>query len=120
MRRLIPILFILFAVINGYSDSTQVILNLQDSPPTGIPRIIIGSFLVASAAASLAGAIYVITDYTNPNKDFGCTGRGSDEGLMMATATWAVVGSVMGTILIKKGIKNRKIYLEWKLGQNKK
>jgi hypothetical protein len=40
--------------------------------------------------------------------------------MILATATWAVAGSVVGTIFINQGIKNRKYYLEWKLRQTPK
>jgi hypothetical protein len=77
MKKIIIILFILFT--SGYSDSTRIFQDQKDPPQPGIIRIIAGTFLIATAAVSLAGSIYEYNDYRNPNKDFGCTGRGSDQ-----------------------------------------
>lgn len=116
---LIP--FVLFLVVsNGFSDSTQINLNLKEKPASGTPRIIIGSAIVLSSLVSLAGGIYEIYDYNKQKREhiLGCTGEGSHESMIMATSTWFIAGGIFGTILINKGIKNRRIYLKWKLDQN--
>jgi hypothetical protein len=116
MKKLIPILFILFAVSNGYSDSTQINSNLSEPPPAGTKQIVIGSGLYAASTVGLIAAIYFYEESIKPNRPKSCTY--SPEEFIMESAFVSIACAVTGTIIIHRGIKKRRIYLEWKLGHN--
>jgi succinate dehydrogenase/fumarate reductase cytochrome b subunit len=120
MKKLILFLFILFVVFNGYSDSTQTNLKLSEPPPAGTKQIIIGSGLYVASAVGLVAIIYLYNDWKKPQVGWCGTGKAMEETDMMSIGLACIACTVAGTIIIHRGIKKRRIYLEWKLGQNYK
>jgi hypothetical protein len=118
MKKIVFIEFIFLTVLTGYSDSTKVNLNVSEPPPSGTKQIVFGSgFFVASAAALIA-TIYLYNDWMKPQVGWCGTGKANEETSMMGLGFYCIASTVAGTIIIHKGIKKRRIYLEWKLGQN--
>jgi hypothetical protein len=115
MNKSIFTLFIFLAVFLGYSDSTQINLNVSTPPPSVNKQIIIGTGLAVVSAVSLVATIYLYNDWKKPQVGWCGTRKANEETMMAMTTFCCIASAVAGTIIIHRGIKKKRIYLEWKL-----